>query len=255
MSAAPGSDLIVRARAFVLANGDVLQQARADALFDAGARGAVCALLGAIEDAAGAATAIAVLDAIGVRRGTEVERAVALLSAAQRDDGSWSFVGSPDDGDARVVTTARIAGHLAKTPCTRPRVLRAASSFLAAHWSPDRVQCGDPQAIAGFAQWYANTNDELSDAALQWCGRELERGFRTGAIDALASARVFALCDAQALPGARLTADEVVLSLAAAQSLDGGFGPASESVASRVEATLDALAALQRLDPRAFRTA
>jgi hypothetical protein len=46
-----------------------------------------------------------------------------------------------------------------------------------------------------------------------------------------------------------------VLSLAAAQSADGGFGPESESVASRVEATLDALAALQRLAPRAFREA
>ena len=252
MSADGGSDLVARARAFVLAHGDALQRARATALFDAGARDAVCELLGAIEDAASAATAIAVLDAIGVRRGAAVDRAVAMLSAAQRDDGSWSFGGKPDAGDedARVVTTAQIAGHLAKIPCARPKVLRAAGAFLAAHWSPDRVQGGDPRAIAGYAQWYANTDDELSDAALQWCGRELERGFRTGAIDALASARVFALCDARALPGARLTADEVVLSLAAEQSPDGGFGPAPAPVGARVEATLDALAAMQRLDPR-----
>ncbi len=180
---------------------------------------------------------------------------VALLSAAQRGDGSWSLGGGAGDGDAgdeavRVVTTAHVAGHLAKTPCARPQVLRAAGAFLAAHWSPDRVQGGDPHAIAGLAQWYANTDDELSDAALQWCGRELERGFRTGAIGALASARVFALCDARALPGARLTAGEVVLSLAAEQSPDGGFGSASEPIGARVEATLDALAALQRLDPR-----
>ena len=159
------------------------------------------------------------------------------------------------DESARVVATAQIAGQLAKTLYARPTVLRAASAFLAAHWGPERVQSGDPIAIAAFAQWYANTDDELSDAALQWCGRELERGFRTGAIDALATARVFALCDAQALPGAQLGADEVVLSLAAAQAADGGFGPPAAPVAVRVAATLDALAALARLTPRAFRAA
>jgi len=252
MSAAGEGDAVARARAFVLAQGDALQRARANALFAADERNTVCALLGAIADAKSAATAIAVLDAIGVRRGADVERAVAILSAAQRDDGSWSLGDGPDEGDeaARVVTTAQIAGHLAKTSCARPKVLRAAGAFLAAHWGPELVQGGDPQAIAGLAQWYANTNDELSDAALQWCGRELERGFRSGAIDALATARVFTLCDAQAVPGARLAADEVVLSLMAAQSSDGSFGPAPAPLPARVEATLDALAALQRLAPR-----
>lgn len=254
MSAAGQGDLVARARAFVLAHGDALQCACVTALFDPGARGAVCAQLGAIDDAASGATAIAVLDRVGLRRGAEVERAVALLAAAQRDDGSWSLCGEPD-ASARVVATAQIAGLLAKTPYARPAVLRAASAFLAAHWGPERVQGGDPRAIAAFAQWYANTDDELSDAALQWCGRELERGFRTGVIDALATARVFALCDAQALPGAQLAADEVVLSLAAAQAADGGFGPVAAPVAARVAATLDALAALARLAPRAFRAA
>lgn len=249
MSAAGKGDVVARARAFVLAQGDALQRARANALFAADERNTVCSLLGAIADARSAAAAIAVLDAIGVRRGAEVEQAVAILSAAQRDDGSWSLGDGLDEGDevARVVTTALLAGHLAKTTCARPKVLRAAGAFLAARWGPELVQGGDPHAIAGLAQWYANTNDELSDAALQWCGRELERGFRSGAIDALATARVFALCDAQALPGARLTADEVVLSLAAAQSSDGSFGPALAPIPVRVEATLDALAALQRL--------
>jgi hypothetical protein len=252
MSAAGQGDLVARAREFVLAQGDALQRARATALFDPSERSTVCALLGAIDAAESAATALEVLDAIGLRRGAEVERAVAILSAAQRDDGSWSLAGVTEE-DARVVTTAQIAGHLAKTICARPQVLRAAGEFLAAHWGPERVQSGDPRAIAGFAQWYANTDDELSDAALQWCGRELERGFRTGAIDALGTARVFALCDAQALPGARLSADEVVLSLAAAQAPDGGFGAGLDPIRLRVEATLDALAALARLALRAFR--
>jgi hypothetical protein len=80
-----------------------------------------------------------------------------------------------------------------------------------------------------------------------------ERGFRTGAIDALATARVFALCDAQALPGARLAADEVVLSLAACGRPAAASGPRrSVGVASS-----DARRARARcaLDPRAFREA
>ena len=254
MSAGGQGDLVTRARGFVLAQGDALQRSRALALFDSSEHRAVCALLGAIDAAEGAATALDVLDAIGVRRGAEVERAVAILAAAQREDGSWSLAGETDES-ARVVATAQIAGHLAKTICARPAVLRAAGAFLAAHWGPERVQSGDPRAIAGFSHWYANTDDELSDAALQWCGRELERGFRTGAIDALGTARVFALCDAQSLPGARLSADEVVLSLAAMQATDGGFGAGFDPIPRRVEATLDALAALARLTPRAFRSA
>ena len=238
-----------RARDFVLAHGAALQRARAAAFFDAGAREEVRAGVAHFDDARGAAAALAVLDAIGVRRGAEVERAAELLAAAQREDGSWSRADGDDD-DARVVATAHVAGLLAKTPFARPALLRAASGFLAARWGPERVQSGDPIAIAGWAQWFANTDDELSDAGLQWCGRELERGFRSGAIDALAAARVFALCDAQALPGARLDAAEVVLSLAAAQAADGGFGAGWDPIPQRVESTLDALAALARLAPR-----
>jgi hypothetical protein len=221
MSAAGRSDLVARARSFVLAHGDALQRARAAALSDPGARGAVCALLGAIEDAASAATAIAVLDAIGVRRGAEIERAVALLSAAQRGDGSWSLGEGPGDGDAgdeaaRVVTTAHIAGHLAKTPCARPKVLRAAGAFLAAHWSPE-----------------AGRRLNATLALRSGTPTPMTKGRTRRSIGAVANppsaafapvpstrarhrARVCA-CDAQALPGARLAADEVVLSLAAAQ--------------------------------------
>jgi hypothetical protein len=252
MSAASQDGVAWRARDFVLEHGDALQRARAEAFFDAKLRDAVCRGV-ACADPATAETALAVLDALGVWRGAQVERAVEVLAAAQRDAGSWSRAGrDDDDDDARVVATAQIAGLLAKTPFARPALLQAASRFLTARWGPERVQSGDPVAIAGWGQWFANADDELSDEGLQWCGRELERGFRTGAIDALAAARVFARCDAQSLPGARLGADEVVLSLAAAQSTDGGFGAPFEPPPLRVEATLDALAALARLAPREF---
>ena len=58
---------------------------------------------------------------------------------------------------------------------------------------------------------------DVADEALQWCGRELERGFRIGAFDAVRVARVFVLCDAPALPGARLAAAEVREALLRAQ--------------------------------------
>ena len=64
---------------------------------------------------------------------------------------------------------------------------------------------------------------DLADEALQWCGRELERGFRTGRFGPGAVARVFADCDAHALPGARLRAAEVLEALLAIQSPEGSF--------------------------------
>jgi hypothetical protein len=236
-------EAIARAQGFVAAHGDALQRARAAALGDPARRDEVSALLPAIESDEAALAALALLDALGVRRGPAVERAVARVAAAQQPDGRFALAGDP------VAGTAAVAGLLARTACVRPSVLRAAGDWLAAHWSPERVAGGDAAAIAGWASFFANAEHELSDAGLQWCGRELERGFRTGAIGALAAARVLVACDAPALPGARLAAGELALSLVAAQAADGGF-EAGLPERERVEATLDALAAWQRLVTR-----
>ena len=83
----------------------------------------------------------------------------------------------------------------------------------------------------------------MADEALQWCGRELERGFRTGSIDAVRTARVFALCDAAALPGARLRADEVAAALLREQDSDGAFG----AEPARLRATCEAALGLRQL--------
>ena len=64
---------------------------------------------------------------------------------------------------------------------------------------------------------------EDSDAILQWCGRELERGYRAGAFDAVRTARVLVDCDAPSLPGARLAAGELVAALLGEQAPDGGW--------------------------------
>lgn len=249
MSAQGGSDVVRRARAFVAAHGDAAQCARGAALCDGTARAALDAALAPIDSDAAALSALEQCAAVGLHDGPLVEQATARLGAAQEPDGGWSCAPGLD----RAASAALVAGLLARTRFARPAALLAAGRLVAASWAPERVQGGSAAAIAAYACFFANFDHELGDAALQWCGRELERGFRTGAIDALAAGRVFALCDAQALPGARLGADEVALSLAAAQAGDGGFAPAAADVATRVEATLAALAALRRLTPRAFR--
>jgi hypothetical protein len=58
------------------------------------------------------------------------------------------------------------------------------------------------------------------------------------------------LCDARSLPGAHLAPEELLLSLRAAQADDGGWGPAEAPAAARVDATVEAVLALRRLDPR-----
>jgi hypothetical protein len=86
---------------------------------------------------------------------------------------------------------------------------------------------------------------------MQRCGRELEGGYRSGKLDAVGAARVFVLCEAHALPGARIRADEAAAALLASQQEDGGW-PAADSVdlRARVDATLDAVVALRWLSPQ-----
>ena len=104
------------------------------------------------------------------------------------------------DRDARRVPWPHSAGAALAA-------LRAAGGYLAVHWSPELVQGGSWHAICGYAHFFSNVPHEISDAVLQWCGRELERAFRIGAFDAVRAARIFTLCDAHALPGAKLDGD------------------------------------------------
>jgi hypothetical protein len=144
-----------------------------------------------------------------------------------------------------------VSALLSRTPSARLSSLRRAAAFLGAHWSRERVQAGRFPAIAGYLAALATLPADLdvADEALQWCGRELERGFRTGRFDATAVATVFARCDAFALPGARLGADEVVRALLAAQDEDGSFP--GEGTPER--ATCAAALALRHLAPAASR--
>ena len=175
------------------------------------------------------------LDDLGALHTPAAELVCAALCRAQAEDGGFG----PGQGTARVLDTAAAGGWLGKTPFARPATLDATGGFLALHWTPDCVQGFVLPAIAAWAAFFANVPHDLSDEALQWCGRELERGHRAGRFDPVATARVLVACDAKALPGGRVDAAELIEAICAAQAEDGSFTDAAR--------TYDALVALVRL--------
>jgi hypothetical protein len=183
---------------------------------------------------------------VGVMQGALVERAARHLARAQRPDGCWEPARGASEG-AAIEATGRIAGVLARTPCVKSRTLDAAADWLAERFAPERVQGFAIGALGAYAATFANIAHEASDAILQWCGRELERGFRAGAFDAVRTARVLVDCDAPSLPGARFAANEVVAALLREQEQDGGWPSRGGEPACRIARTLDALAGLARL--------
>jgi hypothetical protein len=252
---------LARARAFVARAGSPLARLRADVLAGEAPAGRLAALVESRQLASGAvgpleedgpagvvttAAALALLDELGALAQPCAERAAVWLASSQAGDGSFS-PSEDANADARLLFTASLAAHLARTGRVRESVLDAAGEHVAAGFSVDRVQRGDWEAIAAFFPFFAEHPGDLADAALQWCGRELERGWRTGRFDALRAARVFVACQARALPGAKLDARELVPALLASQAGDGGFGARGGPDAERVERTLEAMLALARL--------
>ena len=259
-----GSEGIARAREralrFVEETGDELARRRAQALAGIALASRVVEWL---ERGEGAGSARAALDAgdveaasetlcaladLGALRGAFVERVVARLAAGQRGDGSFAAADATEA--AALVVTGRLLGLLARTACARASLLDAGAGWLAARFAPERVQGFAWGPLRAYAAAFSNVPHDASDAILQWCGRELERGFRAGAFDGVAAARVLLDCDAPSLPGARLAAEEILVSILGAQQEDGGFAAAACG-GDRVARSLDALAALRRLAPGA----
>lgn len=183
------------------------------------------------------------LDALGLGDHPITEAAVAFLARLQAPDGSWGAAALP--AALRVAVTGETAGLLARTPFARESLLRRAELFLARCYSPDLLQSGDYAPLLAYAHALTGIDSELADEALVWCGRELEKGWRSARFTTLQLARVLLRARARALPGGQLEAREVVLSLLAAQERDGGW-PA-EPGGDRVDATLESVEALLRL--------
>jgi hypothetical protein len=177
------------------------------------------------------------LDIVHLLGHPAAESAAGFVASQQAEDGGFGSGGE----DERIAATGEATGVLARTPFARRTLLDAASRWLTQHWSVERVQGPSYGPILAYFHVLANLQSDLADEALQWCGRELERGFRMGVIGPLAVARVFVRCGARALPGSRLAPLEVLAALCASQREDGSFPDAGDDP---VDAALEALVAL-----------
>jgi hypothetical protein len=193
--------------------------------------------------------ALPVLDALADLRGLDCalgRRIAEGLARAQAEDGSFGAAGS--DEEERVFATGRLAARLSGLRSVRSRLLERAADYLAARFTPERVGGFAWRPLAAYTPLFSNVEHERGDDVLQWCGRELERGFRARRFDAVQTARIWVDCGAASLPGAKVTADEIVLALLAEQAGDGSWPiPGGSDPALRVPHALDGLTALVRL--------
>lgn len=196
----------------------------------------------------------------GLLHGDWVERAVRALEARQSKDGAFrvgrvgrAVVAEPVVVDAAALAsdvffTGMVAGMLGRTPVSKPETLERAGEFLVGHFSPDAVEGEGFAALMAYSLFFTNVGHELSDEALQWCGRALEKGFRSRRHDAVATMRILLACDAQAMPGAKFDVAELLDRVLVEQARDGGFAELSlAGPAGRTTQTFDAMLAIVRL--------
>lgn len=231
------AEAAARAAEFVVANGTAAERAGLAAFTGRGSVDAVVEALvpapAAFADFRGALRLLEDLEALDHPYVAQLARE---LDGRQAEDGHWG-----DGEEDAVFETGMLAGHLAKTPSASARCLQAAGDWLVARFSPDRLQGFQWRAIAAYAHAFANFPHDEADAILQWCGRELERGFRAERFDAVHTARVLLWCGAPSVPGARLDASELLAALFAEQAEDGAFG-----TRDRARCSWDAMVALVR---------
>lgn len=182
-----------------------------------------------------------------------VERAAEALAGLQASDGAFRVPSAMDGAgnaatQADVFWTGMVAGVLGQTPVSRPGLLEAAGEFLESQFEPESIEQDGYSALMANAHFFTNVAHDFGDEALQWCGRALEKGFRSRQIDAVSTVRVLLTCDAQALPGATFDVTELLEGVLAEQAGDAGFAELSlGGVAARTSQTFDAMLAIVRL--------
>ncbi len=183
-----------------------------------------------------------------------VEPAVRFLESQQADDGAFRVPSLPIVGvegaaaQAEIFWTGMAAGILGRTPVSRLVNLDAAGEFLAERFDPEMVEHDGYPALIGYAHFFTNVAHDLADEALQWCGRALEKGFRSRQMEAVAAVRVLLTCDAQAMPGATFDVTELLERLLEEQAGDGGFAELClDGPAARTTQTVDAMMGIVRL--------
>ncbi|MFP6578391.1 MAG: prenyltransferase/squalene oxidase repeat-containing protein [Myxococcota bacterium] len=189
--------------------------------------------------------ALSALAELGPLARESVGRAVDYLASAQNEDGSF---GGAAEADARLAGSALLGGLLARSRSARPEGLLRLSDFIAERWNPARVEGGETASLAGHASFFSNFQQEKSDEVLQWCGRELERGFRTRRLETATLLGILVRCDVGMLPAATLAPAELLERLLEEQSSDGGWGALEVAgEGARIEPTLWALRGAVRL--------
>jgi hypothetical protein len=180
-----------------------------------------------------------------------VEPAVRALEARQSEDGTWRVACPTSAEGAELVElfwTGMVAGALGRTPLSRPDGLEAAGERLTARFEPDLVEHEGFGTLLAYAHFFTNVGHDQGDEILQWCGRALEKGFRSRRLDAVSTLRLLLTCDAQAMPGASFDVVELLEGLLAEQAGDGGFAElATGGRAVRTTPTFDAMLAIVRL--------
>ncbi len=180
-----------------------------------------------------------------------VEAAARFLDDCQDEDGAFRVPTIGDEAQAReteIFWTGMIGGILGRTPVSRPSLLESAGAFLETRFDPNAVEHDGYVALLAYSHFFTNVAHDLSDEALQWCGRALEKGFRSRQLDAVSTLRVLLTCDAQAMPGASFDIAELLVRILEEQAGDGGFAELSlGGPDTRTTQTLDAMLAIVRL--------
>jgi hypothetical protein len=214
----------------------------APGLAEASADGLPDALLGTLE----ALITIGDLAARAAKSGASLQRAAEYLESAQLEDGSWGAAASTPE--SRIFATGMLAGYLGRTRIVRQGVLIDAGEFMGEVWHPDLIAGRSWPLLTSFGCFFCSVEHEESDAALQWIGRELEKGYRSRSYDANETLRSLLHCDAMAIPGTTLDPAEMLGALVDEQASDGGYAQLSGNPpAGRVTPTIDAMLAMLRL--------